>query len=90
MRHFRVILSLRRTVAAVRERGSSDVGTNFPGTEVEPWVALNPRNPDDMLAVWQQDRWSNFGANGLGAAYTLNGGTCQARSAIARASAVST
>jgi hypothetical protein len=48
--------------------------TNYPSAEVEPWVALNPRNPDDMLAVWQQDRWSNFGANGLGAAYTLNGG----------------
>jgi BNR repeat-like domain len=49
--------------------------TNYPSAEVEPWVAVNPRSPANMVAVWQQDRWSNFGANGLRAAYTTDGGS---------------
>jgi len=49
-------------------------GTNYPSTEVEPWVAVNPQNPNNMIAVWQQDRWSNGGSNGLRAGYTTNGG----------------
>jgi hypothetical protein len=48
--------------------------TNYPSAEVEPWVAVNPQNPANMLAVWQQDRWSNFGANGLRAGYTNDAG----------------
>ena len=52
---------------------NSDVGTNFPGTEVEPWVAVNPADPGNVIAVWQQDRYSNGGSNGLRAAFTSSG-----------------
>jgi hypothetical protein len=49
----------------------STTGTLFPGTEVEPWIATNPANPGNSIAVWQQDRYSNGGANSLRAAYSV-------------------
>jgi len=49
-------------------------GTNYLNAEVEPWVAVNPTNPRNIIAVFQQDRWSNGGARGLVAAATHNGG----------------
>jgi hypothetical protein len=51
----------------------SFTGTLFPGTEVEPWVATNPSHDTNSIAVWQQDRYSNGGANGLRAAYSSAG-----------------
>ena len=59
---------------AVCQRAPGQTGTNFPGTQVEPWVAVNPANPRNAIAIWQQDRWSDGGANGLIEAYTTNGG----------------
>jgi hypothetical protein len=50
----------------------STVGTNYPGTEVEPWIAVNPADDGNSIAVWQQDRYSDGGANGLRAAYSVN------------------
>jgi hypothetical protein len=47
---------------------------NYPDAEVEPWVDANPLNPDNLIAVWQQDRWSDGGARGLDSAYSLDGG----------------
>src|SRR5215213_7579380 len=47
---------------------------NFPNTEIEPWVAANPADPDNLLAGWQQDRWSNGGSRGLQAGVSRNGG----------------
>src|SRR5947209_8254182 len=32
-------------------------GTNFPASEVEPFVAADPTTPGRLVAVWQQDRW---------------------------------
>jgi hypothetical protein len=58
-------------------------GTNYPSAEVEPWLAVNPSNPGQMLAVWQQDRWSDGGAGGDRAAYTTNGGTTWTQTAAA-------
>jgi hypothetical protein len=49
-------------------------GTNFGGVEVEPWVAVDPTNPAHLVGTWQQDRWSNGGANGIGIAVTFDGG----------------
>jgi BNR/Asp-box repeat len=49
-------------------------GRLFPGSEVEPFVAVNPARPSNAVAVWQQDRWSNGGAQGLLAAYSDDGG----------------
>ena len=47
---------------------------NYPGTEIEPWIDSNPRYSRNMIAGWQQDRWNDGGARGLGSAYTLDGG----------------
>jgi hypothetical protein len=51
----------------------STTGTLFTGTEVEPWIATNPANTGNSIAVWQQDRYSNGGANSLRAAYSAGG-----------------
>jgi hypothetical protein len=50
-------------------------GTNYVNAEVEPWVAVNPTNPNNVIGVYQQDRWNNGGAHGLVAAVTHDGGT---------------
>jgi hypothetical protein len=52
---------------------------NFEDTEVEPLVAVNPINPDNVIGVFQQDRWSDGGAHGLLAATSFNGGASYAR-----------
>ncbi len=49
-------------------------GVNYVNAEVEPWVAVNPANPSNVIGVWQQDRWSNGGSHGLVAAYSFDGG----------------
>lgn len=50
-------------------------GTNFPGTAVEPWLAVDPANPQNMVGAWQQDRFSNGGSVGLRHAYSTDGGS---------------
>lgn len=49
-------------------------GMVYPGEEVEPWIAADAADPDHLVAVWQQDRWSDGGANGTGAAVSRDGG----------------
>lgn len=49
-------------------------GVNYVNAEVEPWVAVNPANPSNVVGAWQQDRWSNGGAHGLVAGYSFDGG----------------
>jgi hypothetical protein len=49
-------------------------GTNFVNSEVEPFVAVNPANPANIVSVFQQDRWSNGGAHGLVASASHDGG----------------
>ena len=39
-------------------------GTLYLNSEVEPFVAANPANAANLIGVWQQDRWSNGGAQG--------------------------
>src|SRR3954447_26407323 len=58
----------------VGEAPGPDPGTAYPYTEVEPFVAVNPTNPDNVIGVFQQDRWSNGGAHGLVASRSTNGG----------------
>jgi hypothetical protein len=53
---------------------STQPGTVFPGSVVEPWVAVNPTIPLNVVAGWQQDRWSNGGSRGLVAGVSLDGG----------------
>jgi hypothetical protein len=49
-------------------------GVNFLGTEVEPWIQVNPQDPLDVVGFFQQDRWSDGGSHGLVAAVSHNGG----------------
>jgi hypothetical protein len=55
-------------------------GTNYLNAEVEPWVAVNPTNPNNIIGVYQQDRWDNGGARGLVAAVSHDGGATWAHS----------
>lgn len=48
--------------------------TNWLNSEVEPWVAVNPTNPQNIIGVYQQDRYTFGGARGLGAAVSHDGG----------------
>ena len=52
----------------------SDTGTLYPNAEVEPYVSVDPRNSEHIVGVWQQDRWSNGGANGLLTGVSRDGG----------------
>ena len=52
----------------------NSAGTSYRSAEVEPQVAVNPTNPMNFVGTWQQDRWSNGGANGLLVAFTTDGG----------------
>ncbi|GHG39390.1 hypothetical protein GCM10012320_00020 [Sinomonas cellulolyticus] len=54
--------------------GVAPGATNFLNAEVEPWVAVNPANTENVIGAWQQDRWSDGGAHGLVVGYTTNGG----------------
>jgi hypothetical protein len=52
----------------------SPPGTNYLNAEVEPFVAVNPANPTNVIGVFQQDRWSNGGSRGLATVVSSNGG----------------
>jgi hypothetical protein len=47
---------------------------NYLNAEVETHVAVNPTNPNNVVAFWQQDRWNDGGAHGNLAGFTFNGG----------------
>src|SRR4051812_21664112 len=47
---------------------------NWVNSELEPWVAVNPTDPSNIIGVYQQDRYTFGGARGLGAAVSHNGG----------------
>jgi hypothetical protein len=53
---------------------ASGPGLNYVKSEVEPFGAVNPTNAANMIAVFQQDRWSNGGSHGLAASVSKNGG----------------
>jgi hypothetical protein len=37
---------------------------NYSDDEVEPYVAVDPTNPEHLVATFQQDRWNDGGDNG--------------------------
>jgi hypothetical protein len=53
---------------------SGQPGTMYPGTSMEPDIAVNPRDGRNIVAEWQQDRWSNGSSRGPVAAVTHDGG----------------
>lgn len=67
--------------------GCGGPGESAPGSvlyqnaEVETHVAVNPTNPNNVVAYWQQDRWNDGGAHGNLAGYSFDGGLTWAHSA---------
>jgi hypothetical protein len=57
-------------------------GRVFLGSAVEPQLAVDPRNPNHLIAVWQQDRWSTPGARGIVAGISVDGGKTWTRVTI--------
>ena len=49
-------------------------GVNYPDAEVEPFVDVNPTNPANIVAVYQQDRYSNGGSKGTVSSASFDGG----------------
>src|SRR3954470_7793092 len=64
----------------VADAGQS--GTNYPGTEIEPWVDVSPAKAGNIAAGWQQDRWSSGGARALGVGLSTDGGATWSRALI--------
>ena len=54
--------------------GNPSSGTLYVNSEVEPYVAVDQRNTQHIVGVWQQDRWSEGGARGLMSAASFDGG----------------
>ena len=54
--------------------GAAASGTLYLDAEVEPSVAVNPVNPTNVVAAWQQDRWSDGGSHGLVTAASFDTG----------------
>lgn len=54
--------------------GTSSIGTLYVNAEVEPSLAVNPRDARHWIAAWQQDRWSSGSSRGLVAAVTFDAG----------------
>jgi hypothetical protein len=61
---------------------AGQVGTLYLDAEVEPYLAVNPLDANNRIGVWQQDRWSNGGSQGLVTGVTFDGGRTWARSAV--------
>lgn len=57
-------------------------GTLYLNAEVEPHLAVSPLDANHMVAVWQQDRWSNGSARGLMSAVSFDGGANWARTPL--------
>ena len=51
----------------------------YDNTEVEPQVAVNPTDTDNIVGNYQQDRWNDGGAKALVAARSSDGGASWAR-----------
>src|SRR5215218_7948311 len=63
--------SVTNPLAACPPDGS---GINFPDSEVEPWLEVNPADPDNVVTFYQQDRYSNGGSKGNAAGVSFDGG----------------
>jgi hypothetical protein len=53
--------------------GATPGSVVYTNAEVEPWVDVDPVT-GNVVAVWQQDRWSNGSARALGTAVSGDGG----------------
>lgn len=55
--------------------GGGQSGVLYTDTTAEPSFVVNPTNPKNLIAGWQQNRWSTGGAQGLNLAASFDGGT---------------
>jgi hypothetical protein len=72
------------TATAVRVTGPTPFSANclaatagataYANAEVESHLAINPSNPNHLVAAWQQDRLSDGGARGLATSVSVDGG----------------
>jgi hypothetical protein len=44
---------------------ATQTGMVYLDSEIEPWVDVNPIDSGNIVAGWQQDRWSSGGSRGL-------------------------
>jgi hypothetical protein len=76
---FTSVLQIRLSQPSIFAAGCDGVvpesGTLYTDTTVEPYLVASPFNPMNLIAAWQQDRWSDGGAQGLMLAASVNGGT---------------
>jgi hypothetical protein len=75
----RKVSGLSPFAGCTADRVASQPGINYPESEIEPWIEANPRTPQNLIAGWQQDRWSDGGARGLVAGVSIDGGVTWAR-----------
>jgi hypothetical protein len=59
---------------AIGCNGANQTGIPYRDAEVEPSAAANPLNPTNLIAAWQQDRWSDGGSQGLVTAASFDTG----------------
>jgi hypothetical protein len=55
--------------------GVAATGTLYTNTTAEPYLTVNPISPSNLIAGWQQNRWSDGGSQGLNLAASFDGGT---------------
>jgi hypothetical protein len=67
-------LAQKPACAPIVARSTSLGSVNHLDAEVEPYIAVDPTNPDHLITSVQQDRWNDGGANGLTNAVSVNGG----------------
>ena len=58
-------VSAGQDLAGCTAGASADFASAYAGAEVEPQIAVNPLDPDEILGAAQQDRWPDGGARGL-------------------------
>lgn len=72
-----VLSGLRISAASPFAAGcdaAAATGTLYENGEVEPTIAVSALNPANLVAAWQQDRWSDGGSHGLVTAASSDGG----------------
>ncbi len=62
--------------------GAPQSGIRYASAEVEPSLAVDPTGAGHLVAAWQQDRWSNGGADGLVAGVSFDGGLAWTRTPV--------
>src|SRR5256714_15138326 len=60
--------------ACIGDTNAASTSVNNYGTEVEPYVMVDPSNPNVLVGTWQQDRWNDGGSRGIVTATSTNGG----------------